>query len=831
MPITPTYPGVYIEEIPSGVRTITGVSTSVAMFIGRAKSGPLFESIQCLNAEDFNRNFTFQHAGTDLPRAVKLFFMNGGKKSYVMRIADSSAAPATLTLHNEAGSPTVQIIARSAGLLGNDIRVSVNYNTPQPDSTFNLEVFRLAKQSDGTRAKDAIETYLNLSMDPDHPRYARDIINQNSKLIKFRDLQNDTPPVMPSDPPTALTPLAGNGVSISGFAISARTITIFKTQIQSLLTPSQSSFRLGIGGNTPTLIDLSTAISSLPAVNAAFQSNLEILLTNTINPQLPPGQSVAVTFIDGPTGPNNEDNTSTKLLIISGIGADVFIEPAATNDLSRVLMLGTAQDGIEITRSADRRPAPTAVVFSLLSLSSPPNDFTRFGSIKQDAFNAIRIDGIQINLSGDNKMLTSSGLVEARLYQDKNATDQNNGRKGILEKFRNIASAIQATRISNLDFKWTAEVWGTRLALIAAGTKPESSVTTLEALLQLPAQAANAPLPPATVVQNVFGTMIQNVRFYTLGISGTATFFSGGVSGNDGGPPKSTDYETAYKNIDQQVDLFNLLILPKDHDHSEVTTASLWGPASEFCQKRRAFLLIDPPSGWTDSQKAVDPSVGVNTLRVGLVKDHSAVFYPCVKIFENGKEEKVGPGGAIAGLMARIDSTRGVWKASAGTEADLRGISGLEYNFSDDENGVLNPKAVNTLRVFPNGIVSWGARTMDGDDSFSSEYKYIPIRRTALFIEESLYRGLKWVIFEPNDEPLWSQIRLNVGAFMHDLFRQGAFQGQSPKDAYFVRCDSETTTENDRNLGRVNIWVGFAPLKPAEFVIIYLQQMAGQIQV
>ena len=109
-------------------------------------------------------------------------------------------------------------------------------------------------------------------------------------------------------------------------------------------------------------------------------------------------------------------------------------------------------------------------------------------------------------------------------------------------------------------------------------------------------------------------------------------------------------------------------------------------------------------------------------------------------------------------------------------------------------------------------------------------WKYVPVRRTALYIEESLYRGLKWVVFEPNDEPLWAQIRLNAGAFMHNLFRQGAFAGKTPREAYFVKCDRETTTQNDVNLGIVNILVGFAPLKPAEFVIIKLQQMAGQIE-
>jgi phage tail sheath protein FI len=253
----------------------------------------------------------------------------------------------------------------------------------------------------------------------------------------------------------------------------------------------------------------------------------------------------------------------------------------------------------------------------------------------------------------------------------------------------------------------------------------------------------------------------------------------------------------------------------------------LWGPASVFCQQRRAILLMDAPT-WPDVQTA---KAGVDALRIGLVKDYAALYYPRLTTDENGLPVQVGPTGAIAGLMARIDSSRGVWKAPAGTEADLRGITGLERKFSDLENGILNPKAINTLRVFPDGVVCWGARTMDGDDSHPSDYKYVPIRRLALYIEESLYRGLKWVVFEPNDEPLWAQIRLNVGAFMHGLFTQGAFQGKKSSDAYFVRCDAETTTQDDRNKGIVNIWVGFAPLKPAEFVVLYLQQMAGQIAV
>jgi len=157
-------------------------------------------------------------------------------------------------------------------------------------------------------------------------------------------------------------------------------------------------------------------------------------------------------------------------------------------------------------------------------------------------------------------------------------------------------------------------------------------------------------------------------------------------------------------------------------------------------------------------------------------------------------------------------------------------VQGLVYKLTDNENGVLNPLGLNCFRNFPvYGLISWGARTIAGADAMASQWKYVPVRRLALFLEESLYRGSKWVVFEPNDEPLWSAIRLNIGSFMQTLFRQGAFQGSTPKDAYFVKCDSETTTQDDINSGVVNIVVGFAPLKPAEFVVLQIQQMAGQI--
>ena len=171
--------------------------------------------------------------------------------------------------------------------------------------------------------------------------------------------------------------------------------------------------------------------------------------------------------------------------------------------------------------------------------------------------------------------------------------------------------------------------------------------------------------------------------------------------------------------------------------------------------------------------------------------------------------------------MARTDGARGVWKAPAGIEAGIAGAAGISVPLTDAENGDLNPLGINCLRTFPViGPVVWGARTLRGADVLADEYKYVPVRRLALFLEETLFRNTQWVVFEPNDEPLWAQIRTSIGAFMQDLFRQGAFQGSSPRDAYFVRCDGETTTQYDIDRGIVNIIVGFAPLKPAEFVVV-----------
>ncbi|PZO52633.1 MAG: phage tail protein [Phormidesmis priestleyi] len=285
-----------------------------------------------------------------------------------------------------------------------------------------------------------------------------------------------------------------------------------------------------------------------------------------------------------------------------------------------------------------------------------------------------------------------------------------------------------------------------------------------------------------------------------------------------------------------KADLFNLLCIPPDTSEGD-TDVAIYDAALSYCQKRRAMLIVDPPSGWKNSSDLVsDAQAKLSDLGLtGERARNGAIFYPRVMKADTTREGEVRsfvPCGLIAGIMARTDATRGVWKAPAGLDASLSGVHGLEVSLIDQENGTLNQLGINCLRSFPvNGRVVWGARTLRGADQLADEYKYIPVRRLVLFIEESLYRGTQWAVFEPNDEPLWSQLRLNIGAFMNGLFRQGAFQGRTPQEAYFVKCDQETTTQNEINLGIVNAVVGFAPLKPAEFVVIKIQQIAGQIAV
>ena len=241
------------------------------------------------------------------------------------------------------------------------------------------------------------------------------------------------------------------------------------------------------------------------------------------------------------------------------------------------------------------------------------------------------------------------------------------------------------------------------------------------------------------------------------------------------------------------------------------------------------MLIVDPPKAWSnlaaqgrfDQMQPADLGIDGPQLEAR----NCAVYFPGIKQLDpdTGQTEIFPACGAVAGIFAASDSAHGVWKAAAGITAVIAGIDGLEFNLTDVQNGALNPLGINCLRNFPGiGPVLWGARTLRGADMLADDYKYIQVRRLALFIEESLYRGTVFAAFEPNDEALWSQLRLSINAFMADLVRQSAFYG------YRVTCDTTTTTPADVARGVVNILVAFAPVMPAEYIVLQIQQQAGQ---
>lgn len=787
MPSSLTYPGVYIEEIPSGVRTITGVSTSIAAFFGRATQGPINQAVRLLSLADFERNFGAPHHRSELAAAVRLFFQNGGTDCYVVRLVKKgTAATASINLKNEAGSKEIlQISAQQPGVAGNAFALQVKYNVNNPEGAFDLAVLQLANG-----VVQASESFPNLSMDKASPRYAPLFITQHSMLVNAKLLLSDVDYAA-----------GAAGYSLSRRPIPANTKTALRDGLNNLWAGSATSFRLSVDGNTPVEVGLSGVAVVSGADVAATRADAEGKIKTAINGLLPPGQLVDVNLVDGPAGPAG----ATVLLKIISATADkksITIQPAASGDIAGALMLGIEQGGIESPRYAEFRPAPTGIVSSLANLDS-------LAGLAQNDFNSITIDGNTVNFG---TALVTTGNAD-KWFKDAAVGSVTGNSDGVREKL-----ALMASLINSADVGWSAEVWGYRLALL-----PKSGINNLIGTL-------------ATAATDHGSWFTRNVRLYSLGTTGAGTLQGNGVNGSDGDAPTAVDYKgsasdhTGFYALDL-VDLFNLLIIPADEDLTEDDQRTLWGPASAYCQAHRAFLVIDPPPSWSAAySKVTDPSGGISKLRIGAAKENCAVFYPRLLVSDNGLTKTVGPAGAIAGLMARTDSTRGVWKAPAGMDASVQSIQGLDLVLTDLENGVLNQQGVNCLRVFPSGVVNWGARTLAGADDFGSDWKYIPVRRLALYLEESLYRGTKWAVFEPNDEPLWAQIRLNLGAFMQNLFRQGAFQGQTPRDAYFVKCDKETTTQNDINLGVVNIIVGFAPLKPAEFVVIKIQQMAGQIQ-
>lgn len=786
MPPSLTYPGVYVYEIPSGVRTIMGVSTSVTAFVGTAKRGKIDEAVHILSISDYERIFGGLSSDSLMSYAVRQFFLNGGSDAWVVRLA-KNAREATVTLDDKDDHNVLTINALDKGKAGNSIEVRVDYDTINPASTFNL----ILKFTPPDKPEDTItESYKNLSMNSQDPRYVVEMIKDTSKLVKLERVVED-----------AVLGSLGKGTSTSGkLADSDGNLR----DVSKLYDANHNQLKVSVNGLPPIAITLTIADID-GADNQAKLAKLCAAIQKRVRDAANSSDELEQFICTPGTAPNDKIIVMTSG--VPGEASSVRVLPGDRNDISAKLRLGGENGGIEADAVAAIRPVevPLQAVLTSGAISNP--DLVNINSSLSAAHDSFLIgldgygpDPISLGTSPLNGIDSAEGTVTSESL-------------ALIDLADRITKAVQEKRSSNgaySGFSATADTTNSKL-VFKSGTRGKDSSVVVNPVEGNP-DAGNLHLLADATLTSASNLVLQNGDESPFKIEDSEAYnlFIADRSKRNG------IYAL------EEVGIFNILCLPG------VTDPGILQDAASYCQERRAFLIVDSDKG------AKEPEDMLESWKKLPKSNYAAVYYPWIKIadpLKNGKPALFPPSGTIAGLYARIDSSRGVWKAPAGTEATLVGAQAVEKTLTDLQNGVLNQEGINCIRFFPaTGIVSWGARTLRGDDDLTDEYKYIPVRRLALYIEESLYRGTQWVVFEPNDEPLWAQIRLNLGAFMHGLFRQGAFQGKTPQEAYFVKCDKETTTQDDINRGIVNIVVGFAPLKPAEFVVIKIQQMAGQIQ-
>jgi len=534
------------------------------------------------------------------------------------------------------------------------------------------------------------------------------------------------------------------------------------------------------------------------------------------------------------------DGTSADLTTIaewSSAGGDASVDPN-----TGVVTGQTVDPSVQVSTtaawlavSAKTNVAVTAAVLQSIAVTPAGPLMVLPGQTQQFAATGTYSDGSTQTITTTAKWNSSAPTAASINPATGLATAQAAG--GSLTLFAKNPGAWGNT----LSVSITASPTAGRFGLLVQQTLSGGTVKTLESYTGLSVTSTDAYYA-VTVIDNdsnyvtfinpETGTAVAPAA--TPSTTSAPVALSGGADGSVLTPATDGNFEIAMLSdatkgvyLLDRVDIFNLLCIPAETDGPTIATIE------HYCATKRAFYLVD---SWQLSTTAALQSSGPVGSTAGSITGqyatNAAFYFPWVEApdpLAGNRPTLFPPCGFVAGIYAATDASRGVWKAPAGIDASLTGVTGLQYTLTDLENGQLNIQAINCLREFKvYGDVVWGARTLQGNDQAGSEWKYVPIRRLALFIESSLYNGTQWVVFEPNDETLWGQIRLNVGAFMQQLFLQGAFQGTSPQQAYFVKCDGENNPQTSIDQGIVNILVGFAPLYPAEFVVIQIQQMAGQ---
>ena len=635
----------------------------------------------------------------------------------------SGAASASVAMETPGGALTLTATATSEGLWGNALVIGVDHATANPASLFNLTVTEMVERN-GRLIPARSETHRNLSMNAFAATYAVDAVNAASDLIA----------------------LTNEGATVTGRGKSRS--TTLTDAVAASLNDDRRRLAISLDGGPFyefDLFDAGGSLANLAAIATAIQTQVRLL---------EPGNSAFDDF--------EADIDASQIRARSGTADDqvsaVAFAPASMRSAAAVLTLGLANGGREIAAAASVRPAPTGTTGARIE------DFAAI------AFNDPEPMAIIVNDAAGTAIDTLNLTL-----QDTGAATPVAAPASLDEARTRIEAALRASPRAEFAQGRVAVVDGA-LVVTPGGTGFSNHFvvtgTGADALLVSAAQGGEA-----------------NVAGYQPGVGPSSLAQVAGTPGNDGGPPSALEVLGCARRRPAS-SRSRTSISSTSSTCRASSDIGVLSNAIAYAEERRSMILIDMPATVDDFDSARD-WIGDPALGGVLRHRNAATYFPRVRLadpLQGNRLRSFANAGVVAGLYARTDARAGSGRRRRGSRPTLTGVQALDYVLTDPENGVLNPLGLNALRSFPVfGSVAWGARTLRGADALADEWKYVPVRRIALFIEESLYRGTQWVVFEPNDEPLWAQIRLNVGAFMHNLFRQGAFQGTTPREAYFVQ--------------------------------------------
>jgi uncharacterized protein len=754
------HPGVYVEEVSGGVRPIEGVSTSTAAFIGEAGRGIPGLAQFITSFADFERAFGGHRPGNAglLATAVDGFFAAGGRRAYVVRVLPADAVKGLApTLKTRVTTNPPDAIKLVARGKGKWAD-AVRINIT--DSTnFPVDAFSVQVLWSENGSSRVVESFEDVRMDPSHEDYVAERM-KTSRYVEVEDLFAEAVDASPTT--TIIDPKAP--------VMTARTQASYLLYEDKVLTATW--WDAGDPDAVPQqqLVKFSQAVldTHLGGGAAPKFKDGSVKLTGV---QLQTVLNKVLTNFDVPAAA-----TTPQVGIKVGKAPEVKIDPAGaatTYDLTGqtivVTVNGAAQPPITV-------PAANVAAVTAAELAA-----------------ALNVAGVTAGANGNSATLIGVGSETAlpTLTVVSNPT----AARLTLASTAGV-QGLGPDRFDGLRLTFGETITPTAPAVLRAIGFTGSAR----------GYRRNSPANPA----------VRPALTTALKLAG----------GNDGALAlTATDYEgdarerTGLHALDK-VDV-NIVAIPGKNEVSYIAIGIA------YCDNRGdCFFLADGPGG-ADRQIEVKPDDAKQFVEALPSRSkNSAMFYPWIQVPDpvgvgRNPTRFVPPSGHVAGIFARTDITRGVWKAPAGIEASVPEAVGLQYQVIDAEQDLLNPVSLNCLRQFPNvGIVSWGTRTLSSDP----EWRYVPVRRMGLFLKESLRRGLKWAVFEPNDEELWGRIQINIKAFMMTLFRQGAFQGATPDEAFVVICDRSTNPQENVDAGIVTARVAFAPLKPAEFVVIEISQ-------